>query len=133
MNYVDGHIIDHLLLAARTSGERKLTVDTATGIVEPASMAPPAVMQSIEWYFPLGQPSVEQPESIVRSTRVVVELDLPEDRRQRGEAPLSVVHQGAARPTALARFTCTVSIEDDRGRVHTKTVVRDRSAGVIED
>lgn len=133
MNYRDGHIIDHLMVAAHETGERKLSVDTATGVVEPASMAPPPVMESIKWYFGVGRPTVKRPEVVVRATRMTVEPELPEDRRRRGETLLTRLYPGQKTPTTLARFTCTVSIEDDRGRVHTKIVVRDYSAGVIED
>ncbi len=125
------HVIDHLMLAARDSGARRLVADIEAARVEPLAMATPPILESIRRNFRtwgLGTASAE--DSVVRSTQLIVDVQLPQDGSTLARA-IARIRVAVTGHDPRARLTCTVTYEDDRGRSVSKTVVREYSAGIL--
>ena len=124
------HVIDHLMLAARSSGERELWIDLLTGIGEPESLAPPPVMSSagrLARHDLAARGDGTSASEFVRAAKMTVVIEFPETDKNNWLSRLAVRLPGSSRLGEVATLTCTVEIEDDRGRLHTKTVVRERT------
>lgn len=109
MNYSeDDYVMGHLLNAARTSGERTLTVDLLTGRAEPSALLVPAVARSVAWHAEQFPDLVRRSGSdlgFVKKAEMTIEFDTSVERRRCVGSDL-----------AESPYECRVSLIDDRGR-----------------
>lgn len=110
----DDYVMGNLLEAARATGQTALRADLLSGEGSPPELMIPPVAQSVrsraEWFPRLVESSGADME-FVRSALLKVHFDISKEKP---------VHWS---PSVLqSPYTCTVRIEDDRGRVYESSV-----------
>src|SRR5216683_4438934 len=111
MNYsANDYVMGHLLKAARTTGMSRLDVDLLSGIASPKALLLKPVAYSVDAYCQDLSSLVRRSGSdiaFVRSASLSVEFDISISRPHSRAPNLSE-----------SPYTCTVRIEDDRGKTY---------------
>jgi hypothetical protein len=115
MNWGDGdYVMGNLLEAARVSGRDTLHADLLTGRGNPPELMTPPIAASLkaraEW-FPRLVESSGADMDFVQSADLTIRFDTSVER---------ALHRDPA--ILESPYTCTVRIEDDRGRVYESSV-----------
>lgn len=109
MNYADDdYVMGHLLTAARSSGERTLSVDLLTGEAEPPALLVPPVSRSVVRHakgFPELVHRSGSTVDFVKKAKMTIAFDTAVER------PRCVGSDLVESP-----YECRVSIVDDRGK-----------------
>jgi hypothetical protein len=114
-NWAGGdQVMTHLLRAAASSGEGRMSVDLLTGQAGPAALVTPAIAEAVErsvQRFPEFLAQQQVAIAHVRAAELVVRFNLEDEPATHG-----------ARDVPRAPFECVVTIVDDRGKQHTGRV-----------
>jgi hypothetical protein len=121
MNYSgDDYIMGHIVRAAWATGAKDFRVDLFSGSVSESLLVTEVVALSIQRYvrcFPDLVSSSQSSISFIAAAEMIVLVD-PTTRR-----PAPVLLQYAASRTYFeSPFTCTVRLEDDKGKVYSHTI-----------